>query len=241
MKRLFYVLCCVVGALLAASPLHAQAGAEPGVPEPELVTSSWALTFEHSTPDTVAIRQRDGTIQWYWYMTYKVFNDPRIHSNRGEPILFIPEIIVADDRGGIRHANRRVHPRVFRAVKRLTGNEFLESPAEVPGDILPGEDFITEGVAIWPVFEGDVDEFTLFFGGLYGESVHVSHPVTGEPMRQVINDPETGEPKVDADGDPVTRPVMLRRTRALRFATPGTVHNPQDQSISLIESKDVMR
>lgn len=242
MKRFFLALLCAVGVILM-TPGLASAQDEPGsaVPEPELVTSSWMLTFTYDTPRTIAVEMADGTVRWYWYMTYKVLNDPRITNNRRETILFVPEIVVADDRGDIRYANRGINARVFPAIKRATDNDLLLSPAQVSGNILPGEDFAREGVAIWPFSEDDVDEFTIFFGGLYGETAYLPHPVTGEPMTRVVKDPRTGEPVLDEDGEPLTRPVLLRRTRMLSFATPGTNTNPQRQSIRRIEDEDVMR
>lgn len=242
MKRVLLVMLCVACAsLLSPRSLEAQDDGASGVPQPELVTSSWMLTFSYDEPRTISIEQPDGSVKWYWYMTYEVLNDPRVLNNRRDTILFIPEIIVADDRGRIIHANRGVSPRVFNAIKELLGNNLLESPAQVPGNILPGEDFIKESVAIWPVSEEDVDEFSVFFGGLYGETCTVPHPVTGEPMTETVTDPRTGEPVLDRSGEPMTRPMILRRNRMLHFATPGTVQNPQRQSIELIEEADVMR
>jgi hypothetical protein len=242
MKRFFLALLCAAGvALMSPGPLSAQDEPGSAVPEPELVTSSWMLTFAYDTPRTIAVEMGDGTVRWYWYMTYEVLNDPRIENNHRDPILFVPEIIIADDRGDIRYANRGINARVFPAIKRAVDNDLLLSPAQVSGNILPGEDFIREGVAIWPVSEDDVDEFTIFFGGLYGETAHLPHPVTGEPMTRAVKDPRTGEPVLDHNGDPVTRPILLRRTRMLHFATPGTDVNPQRQTIRLIEDADVMR
>lgn len=243
MKRILLVLMlCAAGvSLLTPRALVAQGEGGSGVPEPELVTSSWMLTFTYDTPRTIAIQNADGSVDWYWYMTYKVENDPRIRNNRREAILFIPEIIVADDRGEIQHANRGVGAGVFRAIKELLDNDLLLSPAQVPGNILPGDDYVRESVAIWPVSEEDVDEFSVFIGGIYGETCTIPHPVTGEPMTEVVTDPRTGEPRMGADGEPMTRPMLLRRNRMLHFATPGTVQNPQRQSIRLLEETDVMR
>ncbi|MFI4861269.1 MAG: hypothetical protein ACIAXF_11370 [Phycisphaerales bacterium JB063] len=242
MKRILLAMLLVAGCSFSTlTPVSAQEEKSSGVPEPELVTSSWMLTFTYDTPRTIAIEMPDGSTQWYWYMTYQVLNDPRIRNNNRESILFIPDIIIADDRGGIQHANRNISPRVFPAIKRLLRNDLLESPAQVPGNMLPGEDYIKESVAIWPVSEDDVDEFTVFIAGIYGETCTIPHPVTGEPMTEPVTNPRTGEPVLNADGEPETRPIYLRRNRMLRFSTPGTIRNPQRQSIRLEEETDVMR
>ncbi|MEM9415561.1 MAG: hypothetical protein AAGA29_08805 [Planctomycetota bacterium] len=242
MKRILLAMLCAAGVSFSAlTPVVAQDEDSSGIPEPELVTSSWMLTFTYETPRTIAIEMADGSTQWYWFMTYEVLNDPRIRNNNRESIFFNPDIIIADDRGGIIHANRNISPRVFPAIKELLRNELLESPAQVSGNMLPGEDFIKESVAIWPVSEDDVDEFSIFIAGIYGETCTVPHPVTGEPMTEPVTDPRTGEPVLNADGEPETRPILLRRNRMLRFVTPGTIRNPQRQSIRLEEEKDVMR
>jgi len=242
MKRLLFAMFCAAGTTFFAPTLGvAQDREAPAVPQPELVTSSWQLTFSHDEPRTIAIENADGTVEWYWFMTYRVLNDPRLENNNREAILFVPEIIIADDRGGILHANRGIDHRAFGQIKDLVRNNLLESPAEVPGNMLPGPDFVKESVAIWPVSDEDVDEFTIFFGGLYGETAHIPHPVTGEPMTEVLTHPRTGEPMLDHNDEPMTRPIILRRTRAITYATPGTVRNPQRQSIELIEETDVMR
>ena len=242
MKRILLAMVCAAGASFATlTPVIAQDDAPSAVPEPEVVTSSWMLTFTYDTPRTIPIQQADGSTKWYWYMTYAVLNDPRIDNNNRESILFIPDFVIADDRGGILRANRNISTRVFEAVKELTRNELLESPAQVPGNMLPGEDFIKESVAIWPVSQDDVDEFTIFISGIYGETTTVAHPLTGEPMTEEVTNPRTGEPVMNADGEPETRPIQLRRNRKLHFITPGTLRNPQRQSIRLEEETDVMR
>ncbi|XAL97990.1 hypothetical protein OT109_10310 [Phycisphaeraceae bacterium D3-23] len=242
MKRILVAMLFVAGlSFSAVTSVSAQDENESGAPEPELVTSSWMLTFTYETPRTIPIEMADGSTQWYWFMTYKVLNDPRIRNNNRESILFIPDIIIADDRGGIIHANRDISPRVFPAIKDLLRNDLLESPAQVSGNMLPGEDFIKESVAIWPVSDEDVDEFSIFIAGIYGETCTVPHPITGEPMTERVTHPRTGEPVMDANGEPETRPIYLRRNRMLRFVTPGTIRNPQRQSIRLEEETDVMR
>jgi len=215
--------------------------ADSGAPQPEIVTSSWELTFEHTTPATVSVEAADGTVTWYWYMTYSVFNDRRTPNNNDEPILFIPEIVVADDNGRIVHANRGIGTQAYDTVFDLVNNKLLMSPARVGGTILPGEDYIREGVAIWEVSDEDVDEFLVFVGGIYGETTPILHPVTGEPMMKPVIDPLSDEPEVDAEGNAVMEPLTVRRTLKLHYATPGTVRNPQRQTIRLESSEDVMR
>lgn len=223
---------------LAFAPMAAAQDAPAtvsGIPEPDLVTEAWQFTFTHSQPRTISVENAQGEVQWYWYFTYKVVN------NEQEDLLFTPEIIVADDQGRIVHANRGVNITVFRAVRDLVRNPLLMSPAEVNGRMFPGEDFARESVAIWPVSADDVDEFAVFFGGLYGEIKPVLNPVTGEPIEVQMVDPRTGEPRVDDAGEPVMVPLEVRRTRKLHYKSPGTNQRPQAMRAEVIDETDVMR
>ncbi len=145
-------------------------------PEPAAVSPSWSLDVEVQTPEAIAIEDVDGSIRWFWYMTYKVVN------NTGQDLLFIPEITIANDTGEILTAGRGVPPTVFPAIKERLGNPLLLSPVEVVGKLLQGEDFAREGVAIWPASEKDVDSFTVFFAGLNGETQNAINPLTGESV-----------------------------------------------------------
>lgn len=229
-------LACAValpGALLAGPALAQDAPA--GVPQPDLVTASWQFKFSHTPPKTFSVEQADGTVKWYWYFTYKVTNDSR------EPLRFTPEIIIADDQGRITHANRSISVMIFRELRNLVRNPLLMSPAEIPGQMFPGEDYAREGVAIWPVSEHDVDQFRVFFGGIYGETKTVTDPTTGQPIMVPATNPRTGEPKTDSDGNPVMVPLEVRRVRMMHYDSPGTLERPQDMRADLIEEADVMR
>ncbi len=180
-------------------------------PEPAIVSPSWALDFTFDTPRPIAFTDVDGSTRWYWYMTYKVVN------NTDEDRLLVPEITIATDTGQILPANHGVPATVFNQIKQQEGNPLLESPMEVVGEILQGEDYAKESVAIWPAFVDDVDQVTVFVAGLSGENTTIQDPATGEP-------------------------VLLRRTTMLIFDTPGNHPvNPQKQPIELVEQTDVMR
>jgi hypothetical protein len=179
-------------------------------PEPAIVSPSWALDFTFTDPKPISVRDIRGQIRWYWYTTYQVLN------KSGDERQFIPEITVATDSGKIIAANHGIPVSVFDAIKEQVGNPLLESPLEIVGTILLGEDYAKEGVAIWRAFDHDVDEIRLFFAGLSGESAAVKNPITGEP-------------------------VNMRRTRMIRFKSPGNHTHPQKQPIVLLDQIDVMR
>ncbi len=179
-------------------------------PEPAIVNPSWSFDFSFQNPSAVSITDEDGNIRWFWYLPYKVVN------NTGEDRLFIPEIVIYNDNGEIIQAGKGVPITVFPKVKHLLNNPLLKDSIEVVGKLLKGEDFAKEGVAIWPVSDEDVDAFSVFIGGIHGET-------------QTMKNPRTGEEEV------------LRRTLMLEFATPGNFRTPQEQPVRLIEQTEVMR
>lgn len=239
MKRsLPAILCAALLATQALAPGHALAQDEEQAspaPQPDAVTHDWSLDFEHSKPTTISVEDADGKVKWYWYMTYKVTNFS------DDEIFFDPRFTVQSDNGKILTPNLGVDTAVFDAVRKLLRNPLLLSPVEVQGKIFKGEDYARESVAIWPVSEDDIDEFKLFVGGIFGETKIAMDPTTGQPIMIPVIDALTGEQKKDKDGNPMTQPLLLRRTKLLHYETPGTVETRQDPSIKLKTDKDVMR
>ncbi len=175
MRRLaalvFIASVCLGAGWLMSTPKSAWA-----YPEPAIVSPSWSLEVEVTKPDAISIEDVDGSIRWFWYVTYKVVNPT------DEDLLFIPEITVANDLGEIITAGEHVPPTVFPAIQKRLGNPLLLSPIQVVGKLLQGKDFAREGVAIWPASEGDVDAFSVFIAGLNGETQTIANPLTGESV-----------------------------------------------------------
>ncbi len=208
-KKIFLLPCAaILLSCLFAAP-YATA-----FPEPAMSSPSWVLDFEYKMPEAISIRDVEGRLRWFWFMPYKVAN------NTGEDRLFIPEITIADDQGSIVTAGQGIPVSVFPAIQSHLNNPLLESPIEVIGKIMQGEDYARESVAIWPVAEGDVDEMTVFVSGISGETTMIESPSTGEQ-------------------------ILMRRTLMIRFATPGSptgeTLSPQKQPIVLVDEQYVMR
>ncbi|MEE9405243.1 MAG: hypothetical protein V3V20_10140 [Algisphaera sp.] len=197
---------------------------------PAAVSNAWAYDLTLATPRAISVESR-----WYWYMPYKVIN------KTGADRLFVPEITVTNDHGEIVIAGRRIAPAVFNAVADRLANPLLESPDDVVGTLLQGQDFAKESVAIWPVSPLDIDTFTVFFAGADGEVRALISPRTGEPVTQAATDPVTGEALMDDQGQPLRRPVLVQRNRAFTFATPGTTDNPEHQTVQPVREWAVMR
>ena len=180
-------------------------------PQPEIVSTSWVLDFEYQQPKPIAVPDRMGNVKWYWYMAYKVENFT------GDERILAPEFTIATDSGKIIQANQNVPYYVFNEVKKALNNPYLISPIEVVDTILQGGDYAKESVAIWPAFDHDVDEYSIFVSGLSGESAHVVNPVTKEN-------------------------VLLRPTRMITYKTPGNhIVTPQKQPLIPVRSIEVMR
>jgi hypothetical protein len=139
-------------------------GAATAFEEASVVPRGWQLDFTHDRPRTLAVTLADGSVRWFWYMAYKVVN------NTGDDRLFIPEFTIATDAGDILTAGQNVPASVWPAVARKLNNALLESPSQIVGKILQGEDYARESVAVWPVPAHDVDEMSLFVGGISGET-----------------------------------------------------------------------
>ncbi|MFA9478001.1 hypothetical protein ACERK3_06780 [Phycisphaerales bacterium AB-hyl4] len=200
---LLAVVALVFGTLGLAGPAAAY-------PEPAMVSPSWALEFEYRTPQAISVEGVDGTPRWYWYMRYKVTN----HS--GDDRLFIPEITVATDTGKIIDTGANVPASVFHRIRERERDPLLESPVDVVGRLLQGDDYARESVAIWPAPREPVNQFRIFVAGLSGETASTEHPVTGET-------------------------VMLRRTLMLTYHLPGRPSTPQRQPVVFEDERDVMR
>jgi hypothetical protein len=172
----------------------------PAAPEPSIVPRAWEFDFTFQAPRAIAIRDVDGKFHWFWYLSYKVVN------NSGSEQMFIPDVVIASERGHIIHAGQNLPSSVFPAIKNKLQNPLLLSPIEVVGKLLQGEDQAKESVAIWPAFDDDVDEITVFIGGLSGETVSLPHPTTGETL-------------------------LLRKTLRIDYKLPGTQTSPQVQAV----------
>jgi len=239
MKRLLPAVLCAAALTtvltLSGRAFAAEDAPADAAPKPDLITNAWKLDFKYATPNTIAIEHADGSVDWYWYMTYKVTNYD--HSE----LFFDPRIVIQDDAGRIVTANLGVDTSVFKAVRDLVRNPLMMSPVEVPGRLFKGEEFARESVAIWPVNQKDVDAFKVFVGGVYGETKPVLDPATGEPIMVPVIDVLTGEQKKDIDGSPLMQPLQTHRTKLLSYKTPGTTETRQAPEIELVEEKDVMR
>lgn len=179
-------------------------------PVPATVQKSWQLDFTHGKPRAILVKSVEGPLQWYWYVTYKVVNRGDDERN------FIPDVTIVTEKGDIIGAGTNVPVQAFEEVKKAVGNRLLESPNEVIGRVLIGEDHARESVIIWPAFSHDVDKLSIFVAGLSGETAITPNPLTGEN-------------------------VVFRKTLKIDYNLPGTAGPVQSQVVEPAGETWIMR
>ena len=206
LKRLKMALCGVL--MLGAGSVALQVA--EAYPKPGLIHKSWVFDYTSEKPRFISVKDANGNTNWYCYITYKVVNNTQLERT------LIPEFTMASDHGDIRPAGKGVPYKVYAAISKSVNNKYMESPVNVVGKILRGEDFAKESVAIWPMFKHDVDEVNIFVSGLSGETQSIKHPLT-------------------------RKPVVMVRTLMQTYKIPGTVVNYHKQVVLDHETKWIMR
>ncbi len=159
--------------------------------EPSIIPQSWQFDFDFVSPRLISVTAPgDAEPRWYWYLPYTVTN------RTGEDRLWVPRFVVYTDHGDVIEAGKGVSPVVYSAIAEERENPLLESPIQVIGRLLQGEDNARDSVAIWPAPTEDVDTMSVFVSGLSGET-------------QAVTDPASGQK------------VIVRKTLMLNFTTPG--------------------
>src|SRR3954471_24751461 len=193
MKRTLVYPLVVIGLLGSAFlvrplPAPAQTTEPSAFPKPSMYPISWELKFEHKTPKRIVVDLPGRAPQAYWYMTYSVTN------STDKERLFLPFFEMLTRTGKVVRSDNGVPAKVFDAIKSRENNRYLMPAAKIAGELRVGEDQAKESVAIWPEPDPRMGTFSIFAGGLSGESV-------------ILKD-EKGQDVKDKDG----QPVILRKT-----------------------------
>jgi len=206
-------LACAIAVALCICPTGPVGLAEP---KPALVPASWQLEFRFEDPQRLVITlpgEKEPRV--YWYMLYKVVN------NSGRDVQFMPQFEIVTEDLRVIKALPSVDPAVFRAIKAIHGKTrpLLLEPLEVMGRLLQGEDNAKESVAVWPDFSGRVSRFTVYVGGLSGESVEIPNPNyrPGQPEYVVRTTADGRRVKVAVN----PRKFVLYKTLAIPYTLPG--------------------
>jgi hypothetical protein len=195
MSRRIFASLLVVSAAIAGAAIAVLDRPILAAPEPSLTPMSWELTFKHKDLERL-IMTVDGKEKTYWYMLYTVVN------NTKQDVLFTPSFEITGDSGAVSVAFKDVSNDVFKKIKELYKNPLLQSPTDIYGKLLQGEDNAKDGVIIF----SDVDttesrNFKLFVSGLSGETAAVENPLTHAPADHPLH--KTLELDYDIPGEAI--------------------------------------
>lgn len=218
-NRMRVLLVAVAAMALAVAPtigqdaadtdeVDAKASLESATPQPSEIPIDWQFEFEPlHEPRPIRFRppglDADRT---YWYVQYEVAN------RTGEEHDFIPDFTLYTDTGQILKGGSGVPTGVAKKVKELYNAPLLLSSSQITGKLLQGADNAKRGVVIFEDIDPAAGGFTIFVGGLSGETQTVELP------RPVVM------PEVNAEGQTVMvkkNKVTLARTLALTYDLPG--------------------
>jgi len=176
----------------------AAAAALARYPQPSPYPIAWELDFQHELPKRIVVEVPGASVpRAYWYMPYVVTN------NTGREQVFIPTFEWVGKDGRVTRADTEASAAVFEAVARRERRRPLVPATRIAGPILQGEDQAKYGVAIWEEPSAEPGAFSVFVGGLSGETA----PLSGED----------GKPMTTPDG----KPILLRKTKQLDFVVRG--------------------
>jgi hypothetical protein len=192
------ILCTQV--LWAVSVAIAQPPASQ--PTPAVASTAWTLNIKFQDPQRLSVVE-PGQAQpvVYWYMLYTVEN------TTGREVQFYPEFELVTDTLRVVRSELNVSPAAYRAVAHRANDPALLPPEKIAGRILVGKDRARHGVAIWKDFDPRAKGFTVYIGGLSGETARWKNPAF-----------DTEKP----EGRGNQKYFMLRKTLAIPYAFGGS-------------------
>jgi len=147
--------------------------AEGAYPRPAFAPFRWELRFE---PGDLRMYYDRTEGKAYWYFSYLVTN------LTGADQMWAPSMVLFTDAGEILDSGQGVPSQVTEDIRTFLGNALLETQDRIIGDIRQGKAHAREGLAVWPVGSLDVNEISLFIGGISGETARIAHPTSGEAV-----------------------------------------------------------
>jgi hypothetical protein len=183
--------------------------AEP-YPKPSLYPKTWQLDFDHGKPTRVVVQTPGAAVpRAYWYMTYTVTN------NTDKEQLFLPSFELATEDGKLVRNDVNISQAVFNEIKKREGIRYLETAAQIGGELRLGPDQAKDGVAIWPEPTPEMGQFSVFVTGLSGEHATVKGPDD--------------------------KPVILRKTLQLNYLIRGDEVYPGEDEVNENPQEWIMR
>jgi hypothetical protein len=208
-KYLFFVLILALCSISIAAPEPTRAKL-PGI---------WTLDVTFENPQQICVRiPGDSTPTRFWYIILTLTNDT------GHEVDFYPDIWLTTDTFTMVQASRDAREKVFDKIRtRHQGRYPFIEPFEFVADkILQGADNSNDLAVIFPEFDPQAKQVSIFIGGLSNETAIVNHPT-----------------EKDQDGNPVK--VVLKKTLELQYAIPGDPSQRDSQTFDFIAKRWVMR
>ncbi len=208
-------VCLLLLAAIGAS------GAAGTYPEPAIVQSpsQWTLSVAYDQPQQITVRlpgQQEA--KRYWYIILTLTNETNTID-----APFYPYCQLMTDTFQVVTA-KGVRKEVFDLIriKHQGSYPFLQQLDYVDHKILQGADNAVDVLIVWPDFDSQAKEVTLFIAGLSNETRAISHPAIK-----------------DQDGSPVM--VFLRKTLALKYGIGGDPTLRQAAGLRFLDQTWVMR
>ncbi len=193
------ILVCLLSLVIAVTCLAMAAPKPAVVQRPQ----DWTVDVQYEQLQQIMLRpEQGGQPVRFWYLILTVTN------NTGDDVEFYPQCELMTDTFEIIPAGRGVSPEVFENIKtRHRGMyPFLESLDPSGMRILQGQDNTRDIAIIWPDFDMQAKQVSLFVAGLSNETIVVDYPAAeedGEPTKVFLR--KTLELDYKFSGDPAFR------------------------------------
>jgi len=196
-------------------------------PKPLVVPLEWQFEIELGKlrPIVVKLPDKDGD-QVFWYLRYTVTN-----KSDGDHIL-VPEFILYTDTGKVIRSGKKTPGSVFDKIRKLYNDPLMKRPTSMTGKLLQGQDNAKSSAAIWPDFDPNAGQVSIFVGGLSGETASIPLP---SPITVVQADWRGREKTVTKDH------LLLVKTLELQYNIPGEKSARRFLTPRLIKKRWVMR
>lgn len=198
-------------------------------PEPDPVPRRWEFDVTFSPLRIHTVETREGP-RAFFYLTYRVVN------KSGQDLLLAPQFELVVDKAEPVRAGRGVPADVAKTLLDRFQNPLILDQISAIGLLKQGEQNAREALIIFPADSLRPDSVTIYAAGFAGETANVK-PGSTPPAATPAADPSTGsKPASEAQ-----KPVLLRKTRMVRYALPGELTNLRDRPIEPIEARWIMR
>jgi hypothetical protein len=179
----------------------------------------WTLDVTFENPQQICVQLAGNAHpSRFWYMILTLTNQT------GRDVPFYPDVWLVTDTFQSVQASTKAREKVFVQIDAIWSGSypFLE-PFEFVGDkILQGSDNAKDLCVIFPDFDPEAKQVSIFIGGLSNETAITYNPAVK-----------------DENGNPVK--VVLQKTLELQYAIPGDPSFRDSQKLDFIGKRWVMR